>query len=317
MGSATNTIKEAYSEWRRSGVIERLHTLYMILAVCGFFFAISGDTVKEIVFLVIFGLYFLFMLILFVSMTAMYARKSRHPETHKLYHQFHHTIRDIYDDLSSCLSNSKSINREETKKKLCSALTSVATAFSMVTSVTCRASIKVIGVPEGLSDPRDYYLQTLARDGMSTESRRDVDKNEGYRHKIQDNTDFDLIFRGHIDCFFCNDLSESGNYLNSRLEELKAAGAQNGKNWPLPYIATIVCPIRFIPEGAEKSDMGKVRLYGFLTVDAPSRKVFNETTETQMAAAMADSLYPILDMYFKCKQQEQKQALQERTATAT
>lgn len=294
-------LKEILREFLQTSWVERLHTFYVIVALIGMFLAINGKapSTKENIYLIFFGAYFLFLLLLFVAMAVMYARKSRYTESPKSLHDALHVARDTYHYLRQYLDGKRSFDPDVVKSMLQDSLTSVTQAFAIVTGVNCRASIKLFG-GGATGKEADIIVSTLARDNVSARQCEEYDCNN-VTHRIVDNTDFSQIFRGKIPYFFSNNLPALEHYENSHLEAINQVqiGPNSPGYWPLEYKSTIVWPIRYLlkPEEREKEGGKKQELFGFLTIDSNSRNVFNRPIDTQMGALIADALYSVLEVY--------------------
>ena len=88
--------------------------------------------------------------------------------------------------------------------------------------------IKLI-VDLGQRDPLDRTVSTFARDSISEEQRRTVDRSLP-SFKVRDNTAFREVCTGQIPYFLCNDLSKT-TYTNAN------------PSWVEFYNATLVVPI--------------------------------------------------------------------------
>ncbi len=118
-------------------------------------------------------------------------------------------------------------------------------------------------------------LQTICRDSVNEAKRGNDDDTR--RSPVNDNTDFMQLMHGTKPYFFCNDLverSRAGQYDN------------DNPHWADHYRSTIVWPIRCKTFGQEKFE-----LFGFLCVDSMATDVFNEETDVELGACVADMIY--------------------------
>lgn len=238
-----------------------------------------------------------------------YEKKGRYVEAIQLIHNAVHLARDVYWYTESCqnATETERLNFEKTRFKLllASCLTAYREAFTLVTGVPCRASIKVIGVLGG--GDTDMYVRTLVRDQLASQSCKNQDSQEQKQHTILGNTDYKQIFKRQRDFFFSNNLLEEGqSYENSSLpDDGRGVKVYTDDNWPLPYKSALVWPIRYtlcIDDLPNESSLDKERdqtLYGFLTIDCTEKDVFDEKYSVQMGAILADALFPIMQSYRK------------------
>lgn len=129
---------------------------------------------------------------------------------------------------------------------------------------------------------------------------------------IEDNTDFKDIWYGACQRYFVSrnlvQLWRTNQYRNSSFEQrgepetFSLLGMTWVTKWTLPYKATIVWPIRYVPEGAtwpalnpHPSGGDKAPfVYGFLCVDWGARNTFEETFCPELGAAFADAIFTLL-----------------------
>lgn len=256
------------------------------------------QTFRETVLLIAFSLYFLILLLFLLLFTISYSRKARYSEATKCIHDALHIARDAYHYLDWCISPERPEVHYQ-KQLFCSyitnLLTAVSKAFTLVTGTNCRASLKVIGQ----NQDNTLFVTTLARDQVSSHQCQEKDDREATKHLVSKNTDFHLITQGELNYFFHNNLCKYDNYQNTSIDDYTRN--MSSKKWPLPYKSTIVWPIRY-KRKSDEHDLGKDRqedMYGFLTVDSSSRDVFSERYDVEMGAAVADSMFSVLDTYSK------------------
>jgi hypothetical protein len=297
--------KETWFEW--------FHTIYATVVIVTAAVAIfKPSTPKEIVLLMFFGLYFAILLGFLVFLTHTYSKKSRHAEAQKYLHGAIHIARDAYRYLDTCYSQPETYREEKFRDYLVSTLTAAEAAFSLVTGGGCRTSIKVLSQDKDES----LYVKTLARDNVSMSRYDYKDDNEGKKHKIMGSTAFQAIIQGRVNYYFNNNLMKTVGYFNTSMVGYEEGGYKTqdflAENWPLPYVSTIVWPIRAtykkveggtaIPEGSDVPQY----IYGFLTVDSAYTEVFDRRYDSHMGAALADALFAVMDMYGKVNKEIEK-----------
>ncbi|SEB44336.1 hypothetical protein SAMN04489727_1793 [Amycolatopsis tolypomycina] len=160
-------------------------------------------------------------------------------------------------------------------------------AFTLITGVTCRSSIKLVAAPNGPTG--DLTVSTLCRDHNSPEPSNRPDR-------ISDNTDFKHIFLHNEPKFFCNDLvaAISKGYRNSHWDEKTIEAGE------FDYRSTIVWPIGRAGDVStgHKSDL---EIIGFLCVDSLETEVFHQTYDVAIGGAFAQALQLALTQ-FRTKQ---------------
>ena len=146
-------------------------------------------------------------------------------------------------------------------------------AFDDITDSNCRISIKVISI-----ENHQPVLKTIARDTDSSSSIRSQ-RNSRKNYLTNDSASLSIVL-GQKGFYMNNDLSKSKSYKGGGIPENKA------KEWPLPYRSTLVVPIR--NHRTYDSD----DIFGFLLIDSDKRNVFDETTDPDLATALAETLIP-------------------------
>ncbi|MCV6637833.1 hypothetical protein [Candidatus Albibeggiatoa sp. nov. NOAA] len=251
---------------------------------------------------------FLFLVLLSIGLQIYtnFLTQYGHKNSQEYIHEAVHTIRNAYYYLKLCKSNDyPNVKFEELyfKKYLTSSLTAASIAFYLTTGKNCRTCIKIISSAGTESDK--YQFETLARDINSSKQCQQADTNLSHKPiTLKDDPTFYQIISGQKNFYFSNNLSKSdeANYFKN-LSHYSKKDALN-KNWPLPYIATILSPIRYSSFRDEYSNFTDIfeeereqrRYYGFFAVDSKSKNTFSES-EHQMAATIADALVPLLDLY--------------------
>jgi YHS domain-containing protein len=294
--------------------MEWLHQFYVLAALIGMstgFFG-SNTSQKELILLTAFLIYFLVVLVLLISLAIMYGRKSRYAEANAPLLESIETLKDEFSRLEYILRDDariKSFDEDLLVKSLVKSLTSVSVAFSIITSVKCRTCIKIVGELEEAKNLTDndsrlnyLYVNTFARDQVSSSTRTAKDRSEGKKHIIGKNTDFEEIAKqGGKPYFFCNDLSKLELYKNTSDSFNHDAGSGKPRK---DYNSTIAWPISYILTKSEAIENGRARLkvldqnfYGFFSVDAIPRGIFEERYDVTLGKIYTEALYPVLDLF--------------------
>ena len=294
-------------------LLEYTHHLYIIGAVALAITAMFTDIGKDsgpmgIVYLVVISIYMLIILLLLLATTILRGKKSKYAEAIQSQHKALHLLRNSYRYLDCCIltDHHKQFSKEFFTTSLEGALTAANSAFELATGVKCRTSIKLIGAIEGTdgSSLDHMYVSTLARDSVSKTDREKEDKEEGTRHILSKNSDFAMLAQMEKSYFINGDLPKLSLYKNTSKEFVDEKQSHS-------YKSTIVFPIRYVltkddlemePDGS--GVLGDQRLYGFFTVDCHPRNAFSETYDIQLGGGIADSLFPVLDMYRKVRQHQ-------------
>ncbi len=212
------------------------------------------------------------------TLLALQRRAARHAAAAPHIHEVFHLIRDAAflrvvagdrADLRSLLAHLHRI------------AVATETVFSRTTDTPCRVTIKQLQLEHDV-------LQVFDLKRSQGKSRRHV------IDRVEDNSDFEAICSGSVAFFFSNDLpalAAEGIYENSHAVPGEA----------LPYSSTIVWPIRKVLD--DPSDAMTLKtlvedqdILGFLCVDAKKKGAFSEN-DTQLGAAIADTLYALLKPY--------------------
>jgi len=226
---------------------------------------------------------------------AQYVRAARMYMTLPHLHQVFHEARDAMAVLLADERGGGSAAVDAVVfAKLQTILSEFAAAFSDLTGVACRASIKSLDPPEaapdhltigqGDEDYADALVSTLARHDRAA-NRLDLDGPV----KISDNTDFLYLLRssgGGLHCFLSNDLdADPPEYRNSHR-------SRDHETDPRPaYNSTMVWPIQMQSPGQDHQRFG---LVGFLCVDSLQKDVFVKTHDFELGAAVADGLFNLI-----------------------
>lgn len=304
--------KEHWFEW--------FHLIYASITIVAAFMTILGErnTVKEVTFLILFGVYFLILLIFQIFSTYTYSKTTRYAEAYNYLHEAIHLARNAYHYLEQCYSPEQPqthFEKELFREYMISVLSAASAAFSLVTGVRCRTSIKVLGYKVLENHEKELFISTLARDRVSMDRHGYRDRNEGSRHSVQYNDDFSFIMGNRAHHFFSNNLKKISNYFNTSIAH-KVYDRQDWivEDWCLPYVSTIVWPIRYLSRGDEYQESSQENnhndqdiYYGFLTVDSAYKNVFNKQYDTEMGAALADAIFSVLDMYDKVKKKMEEE----------
>lgn len=244
-----------------------------------------------------------------------FSRKARYAEVMHNMHEIQHDLRDLQTKVRARYA---SLGPKPDKDTLTSVhkfiaeefqkiLTSIATGFSLVSAVNCRSSIKILGKVDSSKDgsPDNLYVKTLARDLASARDCIDKDGSEQKNHLVTKNTDFELLVKEVRRFFFSGDVSTEGNYLNSSEEHWRKSRplSEYASRIPLisklfaspyPYRSSMVFPIKGSLFGGTEVPL----FLGFLCIDSKSRNSFSSRYDSNLGAALADSIYHVLREYF-------------------
>jgi hypothetical protein len=224
----------------------------------------------------------------------------RYAQSTYFVHYINHIIRDQIATMEAGKSAEIS---EEVLKDIVNA---VANCFSILTGKRCRCCIQEI--------TPDSDVVTVVRDSITSTQSANTDSKP---HNIEDNTDYANIWYGRNGCprfFISTDLKKlwsAGKYKNSSFrvygepETISLLGFTFVKKWTLPYKATIVWPIRYMPEAAKWPVLDIQELaslptekrpfvWGFLCIDCQSRKTFDLVHAPELGAAFADAIFTLL-----------------------
>jgi hypothetical protein len=180
----------------------------------------------------------------------------------------------------------------------------VAGCFSILSARRARCCIKEIRAGGDVA--------IVVRDSITRTQSPPVSGNAP--DNIEDNTDYKSIWYGSNGCtryFACNNLVKlwrTNQYRNSSFETrgqprtIDFLGMTFVSKWTLPYKATMVWPIRYIPEGAEWPTLNQQGssgdkapfVWGFLCVDWGARNSFDEVYSPELGAAFADAIFTLL-----------------------
>lgn len=212
-----------------------------------------------------------------------YSRKAKYAEGMHNIHLAFHRLRDAYYSYraNDCTNTIMEI--------LQNSLNNLASGFSLVSGVYCRACIKELIFPDDVSKDSDktqlFQAQVFLR-------HEDIIGNKNDRVSVVDNTDYkELLEKPEKNYFFCNDLSKRRPYENSHFTQEMYA---TGKRWP--YYSTIVFPIRKKLKKTDKCDPTHPNYdcLALLCIDTKTRGAFSERYDVNMGAAYADAFYIIL-----------------------
>jgi hypothetical protein len=232
-------------------------------------------------------------LIIYVFVTS---KKKLHRYAQAVYY-LHYTNHLIRDEIAG-MDTGKSATTDAVLQDIVDAL---ANCFSIITGRRCRCCIQEI-LPQG-------NVSTVVRDTITSKQSANTDS-----HNIEDSTAFSNIWYGKNGCprFFISrnlvKLWSSGQYRNSSFrtygepETMNFLGISFVRKWTLPYRATIVWPIRYVPEGSRWPVLKPLDLpvekrpfvWGFLCVDCGSRNTFDATYGPELGASFADAIFTYL-----------------------
>ncbi len=292
--------------------MEYLHHLYVFGAFASVIYVITKDSNESsgpmgIYYLVAVSVYLLIILILLIANTILNSKKVRYAEAIHSQHQAIHLSRNTYRYLDCCHRTDHKVqfSKAHFTSLIEGVLTAANSAFEISSGVKCRTSIKLIGALKGTdgSSLDHMYVSTLARDAVSKKNREMYDKSEGTKHILSKNSDFSILASMKQPYFFNGDISKLDLYENTSNGE-----SHGGSIAKLSYNSAIVFPIRYVMtrddielEPGNGGALGDQVLYGFFTVDSLPRNSFSERYDIQLGGAMADALFPVLDMYRKVR----------------
>ena len=229
-------------------------------------------------------------------------RNARYAQAVKHIHGATHRVRDASRYLDRCLAGEVDYESATLKDLLKPCMDSVSRAFTVVTGVSNRASIKLLsprdsdGVKE-LDSSRDIdssqehlvnHVRTFCRDSVSATDFFDMDKEERDQHKVNANTAYHEIL-------YCNKVYFLSNNVQAMGDHYHSTGYPNGK---LPYKARIVLPIRYVLTDREMhspvSSESRIIMVGFLSVNANEIDVYREPYDVELGLAIADALFSVL-----------------------
>lgn len=174
-------------------------------------------------------------------------------------------------------------SKEAFRLRLRESLQHFSAAFSLITDDTCRASIKLIRLPEAAQIAlHDIQVFTLCRD----DDENGIHEGQVKPDRIVDNTDFKQIFQDAAAHFFCNDLPSqiTKGYRNSHWDERLIEAGE------FDYRATIVWPIQRDPSfRVDKQEPQEV--IGFLCVDTLTVGAFHRVYDVSIGAAFSQALH--------------------------
>ena len=235
-------------------------------------------------------------LLLYIYFTS---RRKLHRYAQSTY--FVHYINHIIRDQVAAMEAGKSGDITEILQDIVNA---AANCFSILTGKRCRCCIQEIR-------PNSDVV-TVVRDSITSTQSANTDSGS---HNIEANTDYSNIWYGKNGCprFFISTnlikLWSAGKYQNSSFnvygQTLNLFGFTFVKRWTLPYKATIVWPVRYMPEAAKWPglDMKDIQglptekrpfVWGFLCVDCQSRRTFDVVHSPELGAAFADAIFTLL-----------------------
>jgi len=148
------------------------------------------------------------------------------------------------------------------------------------------------------------FIFTLARDRRSAKENKSNDKKreEGKHDKLSANSDFLSLWDPQKDdpgYFFSEDLRQEDTYESSSLNYWRNIEGNPYRTaqdeWPLWYRATIVWPIRQEPR--DELGMNDYICLGFVTVDSRVPGAFDEYEHAPFGRILANSLFPVLELY--------------------
>ena len=217
-------------------------------------------------------------------------RKSRYAEAMVCIQAAVHAARDATWQLSRAIEHGAPYSESEFLKTVQCVLNATANAYGIVTGTRNRACIKILGPATG-----SMYLKTFARDGISAMQCAEQDGQEGERHTVLGNTDFQVVLVDGHRYFLHNNLAKAargGLYRNT--------SSAVAKEPPKNYMATIVFPIRFMVTAPHKEGVQEQppeAIYGVLAIDARARGSYSERYDVDMGMIVADALFSLFHQW--------------------
>lgn len=282
---AGRALRESWSHW--------IHALYAVLVIGS---VVAADAAKSDTrgtiaysFLFIYVLVLLALLLFFIN---AYSRKARYAEAMHCLHKVNHCTRDLQAYLDRCGRTPAAYDKDHFDAALTEILTHINTAFSIVTATTNRTCVKLLAGPAN-----DQFLKTLRRDLASAIECKKADLNEGEEHKVSKNTEYQEIIASGEGLYYCEDLRK----LNPGYRSTNLPGGKLGaQKWNYPYVAILIIPIRrFLAENEiwNMEPVSRIMTLGYLTIDSRARGAYNKRYDPDMAKAIADSLFFVLDTW--------------------
>lgn len=280
--------------WRRIHFFEWLYHIYIIITLVWALLSIcNANTYKEAVLLTVIAVYLVILLVFVIIYTINNGRKAKYAEALECMHGVMHAARDIYHNIEWAHKNILVYQEAQCKQDLVRLLSEACSAFNITTGVKCHLSLKTVGRHPTDKSDINLFVNTLARDGASEDKLHELDQNEKFKHKVIENTHYELILSGHERRFFHGNLKSLNFYKNS--------------DWILhpnerKISSIIVWPIRYKYKERDKEIVtnGEIQdIYGFLVVDSFSRNVFNDKYDAYIGSVLVDALYPIFQMYYQ------------------
>jgi hypothetical protein len=227
------------------------------------------------------------------------SRKKLHRYAQAVFY-LHYVVHSVRDEIAS-MEAGQAVDLQELIQDIVDATSN---CFSLLSGKRCRCCVQEITANQD--------VVTLVRDRITSTQSPDTGN-----HNISANTDFSNLWYGRNGCprFFLSRnlvaLWRSGRYRNSSFEAygepttMSFAGLTFVTRWTLPYKATIVWPIRYIPEGCKwpvLNDGGLAAVpqekrpfvWGFLSVDCKSKNTFDSLHAPELGAAIADAIFALL-----------------------
>lgn len=197
-------------------------------------------------------------------------------------------ISDVFQEMKKVAARMQTDNAPQVREQLEKVVGAIAKTFSLVTGKNCRACIKVLLSEKKHGGGTSFYVETLCRDKITPVEQ----KEQGTKHPLEQNTDFETIFKGE-DSFFANNLPGiPPGYKNSSFNVY--GDPATTREWKLPYKSTIVWPVRERKPAVAPGCEEEQNLMGYLCVDAKDTHVFSRRYDVDLGVAFAEALYGLL-----------------------
>lgn len=236
----------------------------------------------------------------------MTIRKERYANITRQMHSILHELRDVqtYIKTKEPRGDGRAaydLFLSNCRMMFSNALDHLNTAFTSLTSTTCRSAIKLTYERNG-----KLYVYTLTRDRSAQKDCKSLDnKRVDQDHDpLEKNYQFAKLADSKQEYwhFSSNNLMKEKSFLTtspSAYDDNWASDLNtNGrKRWPLPYRSTVTCVIRQARFDFAEDQESEV--LGFLAVDSQSRGVFDSRWDVELLFAVADALYAPIQAYLE------------------
>lgn len=263
------------------GLIEKS---YVLFAFCGIIF--SGMTIKAddpfrtTALLVAVLIFFVLSSVASIALSWINGEKAKYAEIIEHIHQSMHTIRDLDVYLTSQI-NFLTESQVSIKSKLQHDLSTVLDRLALAASIVSGTRI-VVTLNQAVIDNNQMRIEVLARDTASRPQWKHQDDVQ-VNHWVSNNTSLRQITVKAVNYYYNGQVHKSQDYESSFFEHWR----KDPK-----YKSCMVFPIR-----AKDEKDGEYQYCGFLQMVSSSQKAMNLRYDSDLGAAIADSLYLVLLHY--------------------